>query len=159
MFVGRYPLRTQINQAIGPNDLANSQLSTYDMTSPKLLQQANYVSAMFGKFHLAGPENNQAGSGTPKQLGWDYFYGWVGGLPGSIDTTAGGVGPKGSYSCGFVPSAANGGANTGACYQANNSCSVISTVSAAGDTPGKQCLTSGGILVPNATCQSSPPRI
>ena len=157
MFVGRYPLRTQINQAIGPNDLANSQLSTYDMTAPKLLQQSNYVSGMFGKFHLAGPENNQAGNGTPKQLGWDYFYGWVGGLPGSIDTTAGGVGPQGTYSCGFVPSAANGGANSGACYQANNSCSVISTVSAAGDTPGKQCLMSGGILVPNATCQSSPP--
>ena len=157
MFAGRYPLRTQIYQAIGPNDLANSQLSTYDMTAPKLLQQANYSSAMFGKFHLAGPDNNQAGNGTPYQLGWNYFYGWIGGLPASIDTTAGGVGPKGTYSCGFVPSAANGGANTGACYQANNSCSVISTVAASGDTPGKQCLASGGILVPNATCQSSPP--
>lgn len=159
MFVGRYPFRTQINQAIGPNDLANSQLSPFDMTSPKLLQQANYVSGMFGKFHLAGPENNQAGNGTPKQVGWDYFYGWVGGLLGSIDTTAGGVGPQGTYSCGFVPSASNGGANTGACYQADHSCSVISNVSVAGDSPGKQCLMSGGILVPNATCQSTPPRI
>ena len=157
MFVGRYPFRTQINQAIGPNDLANSQLSPFDMTSPKLLQQANYVSGMFGKFHLAGPENNQAGNGTPKQLGWDYFYGWVGGLPESIDTTAGGVGPQGTYSCGFVPSASNGGADSGACYQADHSCSVISNVSVAGDSPGKQCLTSGGILVPNASCQSSPP--
>src|SRR3546814_2918417 len=32
-FVGRYPLRTGINQAIGPNDLATSQLSPYDARS------------------------------------------------------------------------------------------------------------------------------
>src|SRR3546814_7990408 len=89
-FVGRYPLRTGINQAIGPNDLATSQLSPYDATTPKLLKRANYESAMFGKFHLAGPENNEAGNATPSTLGWDYFYGWVGGLPDSIDQTAGG---------------------------------------------------------------------
>src|SRR5690606_41279582 len=59
-FLGRYPTRTNIYQAIGPNDLAISQVSPYDMTTPKLLKQANYESAMFGKFHLAGPENNEA---------------------------------------------------------------------------------------------------
>jgi hypothetical protein len=88
MFVGRYPLRTNIYQAIGENDLANSQLTPDDMTTPKLLRTAGYESGLFGKFHLAGPENNAAGNGTPGVLGWDYFYGWVGGLPASIDTTA-----------------------------------------------------------------------
>ena len=89
MFVGRYPLRTNIYQAIGENDLANSQITPDDMTTPKLLRTAGYESGLFGKFHLAGPENNAAGNGTPGVLGWDYFYGWVGGLPASIDTTAG----------------------------------------------------------------------
>src|SRR5690606_21549069 len=68
-FVGRYPFRTQIKQAIGPNDLAVSQLTPYDMTAPKMLKQAGYQSAMFGKFHLAGPENNEAGNATPSVLG------------------------------------------------------------------------------------------
>lgn len=151
-FVGRYPFRTGINQAIGPNDLANSQISPYDMTVPKVLKEAGYESAMFGKFHLAGPENNSAENATPRQLGWDYFYGWIGGLPGSIDTTAGGVAPAGTYSCGFVPGRAAGGAETGACYQADNSCSVITRTSAHQDAAGLQCLSSGGIFVPDETC-------
>jgi len=158
-FVGRYPLRTGINQAIGPNDLATSQLSPYDVTTPKLLKRANYESAMFGKFHLAGPENNQAGNATPSQLGWDYFYGWVGGLPDSIDKTAGGADNSGPYMCGFVPGAAKGGAETGACYKPDNTCSVITRTSLLEqDAPGLQCLDSGGILVPHAaTCSTTPP--
>jgi hypothetical protein len=156
-FVGRYPFRTNIYQAIGQNDLANSQVSPYDMTVPKLLKNAGYVNGLFGKFHLAGPENNTAGNGTPAQLGWDYFYGWVGGLAASIDTTAGGIAPIGTYSCGFVPTTANGGANTGACYQPNNSCSIITGSSSSGDAPGKQCLMSGGIFVPSTQCQSTAP--
>jgi hypothetical protein len=106
---------------------------------------------MFGKFHLAGPDNNQAGNGTPLQLGWDYFYGWIRGGPAGLDTTAGGVAPTGTYSCGFVPSAVAGGADRGACYQPDNSCKVITGVNADGDVAGKQCMQSGGILVPNAT--------
>ncbi len=157
MFVGRYPLRTHIYQAIGPNDLANSQMSPYDMTTPKLLKQANYESAMFGKFHLAGPEKNADGNGTPGALGWDYFYGWVGGLPASIDSTAGGVAPAGTHACGFVPSAALGGADSGACYQPDNSCAAITASVASGDVAGKRCLVSGGIFVPNAACQSTAP--
>ena len=156
MFVGRYPVRTNVYQAIGPNDLANSQLSPYDMTTPKLLRRANYESGMFGKFHLAGPENNSAGNGTPGVLGWDYFYGWIGGLPASIDTTAGGIAPTGTYSCGFVPSAAHGGADTGACYLSDGSCSTVAGTIASGNVPGKQCLANGGIFVPNAACQTPP---
>lgn len=155
-FVGRYPLRTGINQAIGPNDLATSQLSPYDITTPKLLKKANYESAMFGKFHLAGPENNEAENATPSTLGWDHFYGWVGGLPGSIDTSAGGVAATGTHMCGFVPGQLSGGAKTGACYQPDNSCSVITRTSPDQDAAGLQCLDSGGILVPNATCGTPP---
>lgn len=159
-FVGQYPFRTNINQAIGPLDLANSQVSPYDMTAPKLLKQAGYESAMFGKFHLAGPENNEAENATPSVLGWDYFHGWVGGLPGSVDTTAGGVAPENTYSCGFVPGkAAAGGADTGACYQANNTCAVIKQIAPSQDSAGMQCLTSGGIFVPNETCGVAPARL
>lgn len=152
MFVGRYPFRTNIPGAIGQNDLANSQISPYDMTTPKLLKKADYESGMFGKFHLAGPENNPDVNGTPGVLGWDYFYGWVGGLPDSIDTTAGGVGASGDYPCGYVK-----GPESGACYQADNSCSQISVASAAGEAPGKYCAMNGGIFVPNQSCQSTPP--
>jgi len=152
-FVGRYPFRTNINQAIGPNDLANSQLSPFDATVPKVLKRAGYESAMFGKFHLAGPENNEAENSTPSLLGWDYFYGWIGGLPGSIDTTAGGVAPEGTYSCGFVPGpAATGGTDKGACYQADNTCRVIEHTAPSQDAAGLQCLASGGIFIPDETC-------
>ncbi|WP_245153386.1 sulfatase-like hydrolase/transferase [Allopusillimonas ginsengisoli] len=156
-FVGQYPLRTNINQAIGPNDLANSQLSPYAVTAPKLLKQAGYESAMFGKFHLAGPENNEAENATPSVLGWDYFYGWVGGLPGSVDTTAGGVDSTGPYMCGFVPGKLAGGTDTGACYQANNTCSVIKRTALSQDAAGLQCLASGGIFVPDDETCAGPP--
>ncbi|MEO8935933.1 MAG: sulfatase-like hydrolase/transferase [Burkholderiaceae bacterium] len=157
MFLGRYPLRNNLYAALGPLDLANSQVSNAETTTPKLLRQANYESAMFGKFHLAGPDNNQDGNATPIKLGWDYFYGWIRGGPASLDTTAGGVAASGTYQCGFVPGAAQGGADSGACYHADNACQQISGVSAAGDPPGKQCLTSGGVLVPGALCRSVPP--
>ena len=158
MFVGRYPFRTNIYGAIGQDDLANSQVSPYDMTTPMLMKQANYENGLFGKFHLAGPDNNPAGNGTPGVLGWDYFYGWIGGLPASIDTTAGGVAASGTYSCGFVPGAGqSNGADTGACYQANGSCSVINGRNLTGGVPGKRCAMSGGIFVPNTTCSATPP--
>ncbi len=158
-FLGRFPFRTQIYQAIGPNDVANAQISPYDVTAPKLLKQANYESAMFGKFHLAGPENNEAGHSTPSVLGWDHFYGWIGGLPGSIDSTAGGVGAEKAYACGFVPGKSAGGTDTGACYQADNTCSVISRTSLTQDAAGLQCLDSGGIFVPDQACGSAPPSL
>lgn len=152
-FAGRYPFRTNIYQAIGGNDLANSQLTPYDITVPKLLKNANYESAMFGKFHLAGPDNNQAGYNTPAELGWDYFYGWIGGLPGSLDSTAGGIANSGTYKCGFVPSSV---ASSGACYYSNSSCKAMSQTSQAQDAAGLQCLDSGGIFVPNQSCGTPP---
>src|SRR6185437_12483580 len=111
-FEGRYPLRTNVFTAILTTDLANSQVSPFEMTTPKILRNANYKSALFGKFHLAGPTNNPYGDGTPNALGFDYFDGFLEGAPHPIDTSAGGVNiidnshptfPQGPYSCGFVP--------------------------------------------------------
>jgi hypothetical protein len=153
---GLYPMRTNVLQAIGPDDLANSHVSPFTMTVPKVLAAAGYESGMFGKYHMGGPENNPAGNAAPAALGWEYFYGW-GGLPASIDTTAGGVAPEGvSYSCGFVPGAAHpDGAHAGACYipqtDSRASCSEMAG-ELGGDPAGLQCLTQGGVLVPGQAC-------
>lgn len=156
-FVGRFPHRTNIYQAIGPNDLAQSQLSPFDMAVPRLLKQAGYESGMFGKFHLAGPDHNQAGNGTPAVLGWDHFTGWIAGVPASIDTTAGGVAPARTHVCGFVPPVGQpGGADTGACYQPNGACSTKTRARPSEDAAGLQCLASGGIFVPNQACGTMP---
>ena len=162
LLTGRYPLRTNILQALGPDDLANSQLSEYEVTVPKLLDHAGYTSGKFGKFHLGGPSHNAAGHGLPSKLGWDVFHGWIEGLPDSVDTTAGGVAAPNTYSCGFVPDTAHdaeNGADIGACYVPSASdieCSVIDGNNSVGDSPGLQCLTQGGILVPNGTCGPPP---
>ena len=50
LMTGRYPMRNNIYQAIGPNDLANSQIDPWEITASKLLATAGYTSAMFGKF-------------------------------------------------------------------------------------------------------------
>lgn len=158
LLAGQYPLRTKMYQALGPNDLANSQMSPYTLTVPKLLQQAGYENAMFGKFHLGGPELNPFEYETPRALGWDFFYGWLGGLPASIDTTAGGIAESGTYSCGFVPSREQNlihGANSGACYTPD-SCEELQG-NRLGDSAGLQCLTQGGVLVPGESCQATPP--
>jgi hypothetical protein len=171
-FTGRWPLRNNIFQAIGPKDLNNSQVATWEITPPKLLAAAHYDSALIGKFHLGGPENNEAGDGAPASVGFDDFYGWTGGLPASIDRTAGLVAPTGrsagktalpleTYACGFVPDHAHGGADSGACYFAippsASNCIDLSGTNQVGDSVGLQCLTLGGVLIPGGTCQTSPP--
>ena len=57
-FEGRYPLRTNIFSAMLSTDLANSQVSPYEVTTPNLLRTVNYDSGPFGKFHLAGADTN-----------------------------------------------------------------------------------------------------
>lgn len=148
-FTGRFPFRTAIYQATGPNDLANSQLTPYDVTVPKLLRQAGYESGMFGKFHLAGHEHNEAGHATPAVLGWDHFHGWIGGLPASIDTTVGGLDPSRSrdFSCGFYPHHL-----AGSCHSADKSCENMSAPPMHEDSSGLQCLAKGGIFVNNHSC-------
>jgi hypothetical protein len=168
-FEGRYPLRTNVVNAILALDLANSQVSPFETTTPKVLKKKGYDSGLFGKFHLtSGPlqsDNNPYGYRVVPALGWDFFAGYLDGAPFPIDTTAGGVGAKdqntgeGPYKCGFVPNATDDpqdGADTGACYFADSSCTVISK-SLVQPTPGRACLDHGGIFVPNQSCQSSPP--
>jgi arylsulfatase A-like enzyme len=156
-FAGRYPFRTNVFSALGPSDLANSQVSPFEMTTPKLLKMKGYQSALFGKFHLGLQANNPFLYAMPKSLGWDFFFGWLDetGDPSSIDTTAGGVAPAGTYSCGFVRGAANGGADIGACYAANDTCEVMTNVGSM--PPGRTCRDNGGIFDPNKTCQSPRP--
>ncbi len=156
-FEGRYPFRTNVYGALGPNDLANSQVSPFEMTVPRVLDERGYQSALFGKFHLGLQENNPAGIAMPHALGWDRFAGWLDytGDPSSIDSTAGGVAPAGTWKCGFVGGAADGGADTGACYMPDGSCSSLSAKGTV--PPGRICRDRGGILDPNATCQSTPP--
>jgi hypothetical protein len=163
-FEGRFPLRTKIYTALLTDDLANSQVSPFEATTPKLLKKRGYENALFGKFHVAGPSNNPYGSGAPHALGWDYFDGFLEGAPHPIDTTAGGVSnaTEGTaagavYTCGFVPNAQyRHGADSGACYQSNGSCAVL-TATSDKPTPGRTCLESGGIFDPNKLCQSTPP--
>jgi arylsulfatase A-like enzyme len=167
-FNGRYPMRSNLMGALGPSDLANSMVTPYDYTVPKILKNRSYQSALFGKFHMGLQGNNPFGIGMVGSLGFDYFLGWLDetGDPSSIDTTAGGVGgPNGngkSYGCGFVPGTKDGGADTGACYAADGSCSVM-TLSNPIYPPGRQCRDQGGIFNPNGQCpsqgQSMPPNI
>lgn len=166
-FEGQYSIRSNVLTAITSSDLANSQLSPYQFTTPKILKKKNYVSGLFGKMHLSGSEVNQAtnpfGNEVIKKLGWDHFEGFLDGGPYPIDTTAGGVGESPGnekvYGCGYVPSLASNaaiGADTGACYTNQGStCEVLTTATFA--EPGRTCLEKGGILDPNQNCQSPMP--
>ncbi len=164
MFEGRYPMRTNVMDAILSVDLANSQVSPYETTTPRVLRLRGYQSGLFGKFHLTGsdvnPANNPLGYTAVHQLGWDYFAGWQDGAPHPIDTTAGGVAPTNvSYPCGFVPNAQDdpvNGADTGACFFANQSCTLLGT-SAQTPTPGRSCLEDGGVFSPATACSATPP--
>ena len=161
-FTGRFPLRTQVLGALGQYDLANYQLSPYELTMPKLLKERGYQNALFGKFHVGLQQNNPAGNAMVSALGWDYYSGWEDetGDPSSIDTSAGlGEEYEGRYMCGFVPSAAQDafyGADTGACYTGGGEqCSQMSAEG--GIPPGRACRDSGGILDPNQSCSMPAP--
>ena len=89
-FEGRYPLRTNVFSAILSDDLANSQVSPFEVTTPQILRTKKYTSGLFGKFHLAGPDNNEFTNMTPHALGWDYFDGFlevrrIQSIPPSVD--------------------------------------------------------------------------
>ena len=169
IFTGRYPLRHNVMAALLPPDLAISQQSPYETTTPNILREAGYTSALFGKSHFTNsptypqdPSTDPYNGTAVTQLGWDYFKGWYDGGPSDIDTTAGGVGEPGTYKCGFVPTTkidAAHGADSGACYKADGSCTYMSTANGFA-SPGHSCLASGGILQPNASCpdmQGAPP--
>ncbi len=113
-FEGRYPLRTNVFNAILALDLANSQVSPFETTTPQVLKKKGYDSALFGKFHLSGSDNNPFGNDVVHALGWDFFEGYLDGAPHPVDTTAGGVG-AGSPIC-------VGGSNPGASCPNGNEC-------------------------------------
>jgi hypothetical protein len=127
------------------------------VTAPVLLKQRGYKSALFGKFHLGTQGNNPYGLAMVPSLGFDYFDGWLDdtGDPSSIDTTAGGVSPSGTWSCGFVRDANDGGADTGACYAGDGTCAVVTKSGA--EAPGRVCRDGGGIFDPNQSCANPPP--
>ena len=160
LFEGRYPLRTNVTDAILSVDLANSQVSPYESTTPVILRESGYQSALFGKFHLTGSnvsqtaeDNNPLGYTAMHQLGWNFFKGWQEGAPFPIDTTAGGVAADGvSYACGFVTnSQSENGSDAGACYFTNKQCEeIVAEVDA--PTPGRACLELGGVFVPDSLC-------
>lgn len=165
-FQGRYPFRTDIKNAVVALDLANSQVSPYEITTPKILKKHGYVNALIGKMHLSGsdlnPAYNPLGHEVMRELGWDHFEGYLDGGPYPIDLTAGGVSPlvdgAGVYSCGYVPNTQDDpahGADTGACYLPRGGCTTLSTLTL--DTPGRTCLESGGIFDPGASCQPTAP--
>jgi arylsulfatase A-like enzyme len=168
-FTGRYPSQDNILNALVATDLANSSTSPYAMTLPKLLKTQGYTNALIGKMHLTGSDLNGSynlpyGYNSMWKLGWDYFDGFLDGAPYNIDTRAG-LTTKGAdvdngpYKCGFIPTtkiSGSNGADSGACYLADGSCSQISI---GGDvvTPGRTCMERGGILDPNQSCQSTVP--
>ena len=111
-FTGRYPLRTGVTAAILDQDLPAAHVSPFETTTPRVLATAGYGSALLGKYHLGGPENNPDGNRAPEALGWEYFNGNLRGGPPSIDTTLGGqyTRDKEKYSCGFPTGPARGAA-------------------------------------------------
>ncbi len=157
LFTGRYPFRTRVFTAIGSADLANYMVNPNEVTIARLLKQRGYKSGLFGKFHLGTQDNNPYGLGMVGALGFDYYDGWLDetGDPSSIDSTAGGVAEAGTWSCGFVRDASHGGADTGACYAADNTCQVLSKTGA--EAPGRICRDGGGIFDPNQSCVSPVP--
>ena len=157
LFTGRYPFRTNVFTALGNQDLSNYMVNPNETSLPILLKKRGYTSALVGKYHMGIQENNPYGYGMVQSIGFDYFSGWLDetGDPSSIDTTAGGVAPIGTWSCGFVKDAAHGGADSGACYQGDGTCAIITKSGA--EAPGRVCRDSGGIFDPAKTCTSPVP--
>jgi arylsulfatase A-like enzyme len=147
-FTGRYPLRTGVTAAILDEDLPAAHVSPFETTTPRLLSTAgyrgsgSYKSALIGKYHLGGPENNPDTDRAPLALGWHHFNGNLRGGPPSVDVTLGGqfTQNKTKYSCGF-PTGSQRGA---AWFQASGSAARCDENNGAGFT-GQQAVAMGGI--------------
>jgi hypothetical protein len=141
-FTGRFAFRTGVNAAILADDLPAAQVSPYEMTTPRVMSQAGYQSALIGKYHLGGPENNPDGNDAPVALGWNYFNGNLRGAPPGIDVTLGGQYTKDTtkYASGF-PIGSQPGV---AWFQASNGQVRCDNNQGAGYT-GQQAVALGGI--------------
>ncbi len=142
MFTGRYPLRTGVNAAILDQDLPAAQISPYEATTPRVLRRAGYRSALLGKYHLGGPENNPDGNNAPVRMGWDYFNGNLRGGAAGIDKTLGGQYTQDSdrYSCGFPT-----GTDRGAIWFLNEAGQAYCDDNQRAGYTGQQGVTLGGI--------------
>lgn len=150
-FTGRYPLRTGVVSAIVDNHLPQTFVSSYETTTPRVLATAGYTSALVGKYHLGGPENEPAGNCAPSTRGWDFFSGNMKAGAPSIDTTAGGVAESGTFVCGYDQRR-----GPGACYvkgEDSIACELIAGLSVGGATPARTCLQRGGIFTLGQPCQ------
>jgi arylsulfatase A-like enzyme len=88
-FTGRCPLRTGVLNISATRDLANSQASPFEVTTPRVLRSRGYKNGLFGKWHLSeisgndpnGNPNpgNPSGNTAPHDLGWDFYFGDLGG--------------------------------------------------------------------------------
>jgi arylsulfatase A-like enzyme len=76
---GRHPQRFGIYHADLPETLPRFPLPLTAVTVNKLLQQAGYRTAHFGKWHLGEPPD----TGLPRKHGFDLFFGSLGGRPSS----------------------------------------------------------------------------
>jgi hypothetical protein len=164
LFSGRYPPRTNVNTAIVSTDYANSQMSPFERSLPRVLADQGYVSAYVGKIHVTGsdvnPANHPFGDEAIRALGFDYFAGYFDGGPRPINVTAGLNNRDSSaapYTCGFVSLASDHpqGADTGACYQVTGSCEDLSTANAS--VLGKLCLERRGLFDPGQQCAAQVP--
>ena len=105
MLTGRHSFRTGVVTAIVDPMLPAVQLHPSEITLPKMLRPAGYVSGMLGKYHLGGgSENTPPGFGfeaPASTVGLDFYDGYWD-LPPSIDTTLGGQAPVGTFDCGTI---------------------------------------------------------
>ena len=149
-FTGRFPGRTGVGSPLTQTTLAQSQCSPFEVTAPRLLAQAGYASALFGKFHLAQNEENPYGIGAPASVGFTHFNGTLLGGPPFIDeTVAGQITDRGAVaSCGY-PVAGNAPAicacafEDGACEEGIDAVECLAAggvpLTAADGTPITEC--------------------
>ncbi len=146
-FTGRFAFRTGVNAAILSDDLPVAQVSPFETTTPRVLSTAGYQSALIGKFHLGGPENNPEGNNAPVSLGWDYFNGNMRGGPPGIDVTLGGQYTKDTtkYASGFPI-----GTQRGASWFQSSNGQVRCDDNKGARYTGQQAVALGGIAALNA---------
>lgn len=154
MLTGRHGFRTGVVTAIVDPMLPAVQLHPSEVTLPKLLRQAGYVTGMLGKYHMAGgPSNTPPGFGyeaPASTLGLDFYDGYWD-LPPAVDSTLGGQVPDGTFSCGTIGGVSALGA---ACFPDGSCRDGLHPLDAMalGGTP---LLNPDGTLVPScagATC-------